>query len=532
MLETILKGTGAMPEEYEKMERLYEKLKEYGSSDAYPFHMPGHKRRLGMPEEILDIDITEIDGFDNLHHAEGILKEAQQRAARLYGSGETFYLVNGSTAGILAAISACTTYGGTILMARNCHKAAYHAAELRGLRTLYLYPHDAGGAEREFPESAIGMADRKPGRRSPVSGGSICPEDVCRALEQDRDIQAVFITSPTYEGIVSDVQRIAEITHSFGVPLIVDEAHGAHFGFHPYFPENSVKLGADIVIHSLHKTLPSMTQTALLHRNGALVESGRVKKYLGIYQTSSPSYVLMASMDACISLLEKEADTLFVDYARRLEKFALETEQLRHIHLYRAPGKRASAAFSETDGKKSEKNGGSLLEKNRFPVQDSSKLVLWAEGKSGKWLSGQLRERFHLELEMEAGGYAIALTSLADTQEGFDRLAAALRELDGSEVFEERAGNDCGEKTAVPRCRQIMTIAEADACGQERMPLADSAGRISVEYIYLYPPGIPLIVPGEEISQALIQYLSYCQAAGLSLQGLSDYAGETVLCVR
>lgn len=513
-------------------QKLYDKLKDYGESDAYPFHMPGHKRRLGLPGEILKIDITEIDGFDNLHHAEGILKEAQERAARLYGSEETFYLVNGSTAGILAAVSACTSYGGKLLMARNCHKAAYHAAELRGLHTSYVYPQRTGAVKNPPTENtdAADMSDnvyetlqgqlmiqgRPMMQGQPMIGGSIRPEDVQEALKNDRQIQAVFITSPTYEGVVSDVARIAKITHSFGVPLIVDEAHGAHFGFHPYFPESSVKAGADIVIHSLHKTLPSMTQTALLHRGGGLVKSERVRKYLGMYQTSSPSYVFMAGMDACIRLLEKDSEALFTEFARRLEKFYRETDRLKHIHVYKTGGT-GSSQTAQIRG---------------IFAGDPSKLVLWADGKSGRWLSERLRGQFHLELEMEAGSYAIALTSVADTQEGFDRLAAALKELDGELEGEGPFPVPADQYgSAFLQNKQIFTIAETDERPQERILLRDAAGRISAEYIYLYPPGIPLIVPGEEISRELIQYLSECRAAGLSLQGLHDYSGKTVSVV-
>ena len=176
------------------------------------------------------VDITEIDGFDNLHHAEGILLEAQQRAASLYGARETWYLVNGSTSGILAAVSACTSRGGEILMARNCHKAVYHAAYLRGLTTHYLFPE---------AEKSVGL------------NGGISPEAVREMLERYPGTEAVLITSPTYDGVVSDVKRIAKIAHAFHVPLIVDEAHGAHFPFSEYFPESALHVGSDVVIHSL-----------------------------------------------------------------------------------------------------------------------------------------------------------------------------------------------------------------------------------------------------------------------------------------
>ncbi len=291
---------------------LYDRLLQYQSSEMYPFHMPGHKRRKDDFANPFLIDITEIEGFDNLHHAEGILKDAQDRAAALYHSEETYFLVNGSTCGILAAVSACMTRGGKILMARNCHKAAYHAAYLRGLDIEYLYPEK---------EDIFGI------------NGGIHEDIVERALEEFQDIQAVMITSPTYDGVVSNVEKIAQIVHRKGIPLIVDEAHGAHFGFHEYFPKSSVEMGADLVIHSLHKTLPSLTQTALLHVNGNRVDRECLRRFLDIYQTSSPSYVFMAGMDSCVCLLEKRGGELFESLRRNLEVFYKQTESLGCIYL-------------------------------------------------------------------------------------------------------------------------------------------------------------------------------------------------------
>ena len=251
-------------------DRLYKKLEEYGKSDFYPFHMPGHKRNpLAVEGDFpVERDITEIDGFDNLHHAEDILKRAQEDTARLYGVLESFYSINGSSGAILAAVSAAVDKGGQILVARNCHKAVYHAIYLRELSATYIYPH-------EDPKLGI--------------NGGISPGRVEMYLAENPDIQAVLITSPTYDGIVSDVARIAEIAHHYGVPLIVDEAHGAHFRFSDYFPVSAAQLGADVVINSVHKTLPCLTQTGVLHLCSDRVSRQKLKRILGIYQSSSPS---------------------------------------------------------------------------------------------------------------------------------------------------------------------------------------------------------------------------------------------------
>lgn len=288
------------------MQDLLEKLQEYRAEDMYPFHMPGHKRKpLPFPNPY-SIDITEIDGFDNLHHAEGILKEAQERAADLYGSKECFYLVNGSTCGLLAAICAATKKRDKVLVARNCHKAVYHALYLNELQAEYIYP--------VITKSGI--------------QGQIEPEQVKKALLLNPDIAAVILTSPTYEGVVSDINAIAGIAHERGIPLIVDEAHGAHLGFGAGFPENAVRQGADAVIMSLHKTLPSFTQTALLHLCSERIDKDAVKMYLGMFETSSPSYLFMAGMDSCIRVVKEQGNILFSDYRKLLDDFYREVADL------------------------------------------------------------------------------------------------------------------------------------------------------------------------------------------------------------
>lgn len=487
------------------MKNLFEQLTEYTNSAYYPFHMPGHKRNLELIHEmqkqnkvtdLYGIDITEIDGFDNLHHAETILKEAQERAAELYGAKKSYYLVNGSTCGILASVFACTEDNGKILMARNCHKAAYHAVELRHLSVKYLYP------------DPVCLRDKM------VLNGVINPKKVEKALRENDDIQVVFLTSPTYDGIVSDIEKIAGIVHQYGKPLIVDEAHGAHFGFHPYFPESALSHGADIVIQSFHKTLPSLTQTAVLHvGRESLADPLRIQKYLGMFESSSPSYVFMAGMDLCIGLLQEKGEKLFSDFADKLENFRHQIEKLAHIYLL-------------TQQELSEKQ----------IVMDPSKLVIAAENMDGNELAEYLRKECFLEVEMAAEGYVLALTSIADTQEGFDRLYEALKNLDQSigscpskEIMSQMdLMKETDRKMDQPEA--VCKISEAAKFPAQACPLNQAAGKISGEYVYLYPPGIPLVVPGERISEKMAEMFLWYQSRGFSLQGLDDHEGKNIRC--
>lgn len=471
-------------------QELYKKLEQYDKEDIYPFHMPGHKRNpLFAPHEGsgFSMDITEIHGFDNLHHPEGLIKEAQQRAARLYQVKESFFSVNGSTAALLAAVCASCTRGGKLLMARNCHKAVYHAAYLWELQTSYLYPE---------MEEQFGL------------NGGITPEAVRNALHKEPDIQAVLITSPTYDGVVSDIQGIAEAAHEAGCILIVDEAHGAHLKFHSYFPNSAVAGGADLIIQSLHKTMPSMTQTALLHRNSDRVSHEKLQRYMGIYQSSSPSYVLMASMDACICRMFTIGAGEFGNYVKRLQWIREELASLSHIRL----------AGEEIKGKAG------------IYDYDLSKLVFSVRGTSinGTQLSNRLRDRYHLEMEMESAEYVLALTSVCDTEEGFRRLIQAMKEIDA--VLKECQAHGRNKIREIPE--QKMTIAKAMDAGKIRCALSLSPGKISGEFVYLYPPGIPVLVPGERITFECVGKIFAWREEGLHVQGMSDYSGQSICVVE
>lgn len=458
-------------------ESLYQALSAYGESGFYPCHMPGHKRSplCGEMADFYRIDITEIEGFDNLHQAEGILLEAQERANRLYGADETFFLVNGSTCGVLAAVLAVTKPGDEILMARNCHKSVYHAAILQGLRVRYCQP------------AMIGEYDICDGVR---------PEQIGRLLDQYPDCRAVVITSPTYEGIISDVAGIAEAVHRRGKILIVDEAHGAHF--FSTSEGSAVAQGADLVIHSLHKTLPSMTQTALLHVIGSRVDRTRLRRYLSMLQSSSPSYVLMASMDSCVRFIEKHGRERFAAMRQYYAAFCKKTENLQHIRI----------------GKMTEVSKNCALED-----WDIGKIVISVKGTNmtGKELSNVLREKYHLELEMAAQTYALAMMTLMDEEHGWQRLADALVEIDGR--IEEKP-----ERTALKRtvfCEAELTMAEAFHSPREELSLEDASDRVSADFIMPYPPGIPLVAPGERINKEALKEIKACLETGLSVQGVS-----------
>jgi arginine/lysine/ornithine decarboxylase len=484
------------------MEDLFEKLLEYGSTDFYPFHMPGHKRRPLTAEKTYSIDITEVDGFDDLHHPNGILRELEETAAKLYQTVETKLLVNGSTCGLLAAISACTTCGGKILVARNCHKSVYNGILLRGLQAVYLYPT----TEPEF-----GLC------------GSISPESVKEALAANPDVQAVVLTSPTYDGILSDIEKISRIVHQYGLPLIVDEAHGAHLPFSGGFlPASALEGGADLVIHSLHKTLPSLTQTALLHINSQRPEREKIQKYLSVYQSSSPSYILMAGIGSCIKWLQDASAEAFAAYEKRLCFWRGAYRELL--------GRDGVIRLVEYSNEKS-------VSGEAVPVYayDESKLLFSVKegGRTGEAFYQILLEKYHIQLEMAAGSYVLALSSVCDREEGFKRLYEALEALQ-----KEWRGAPIGKSIRqemyqpLPKARKYLELWEAEEKPKTLVKLEESRGHISASALYVYPPGIPFLLPGEEITAEILSHIRRMQACGLKVEGLENTDKICVLVMK
>lgn len=477
------------------MESLKRRLSEYRQKDIYPMHMPGHKRNELMftMTNPYGLDITEIDGFDNLHDATGILKHSMEKAADIYQSEETYYLVNGSTVGLLAGIMAATKKGDRILVARNCHKAVYHAMYLHELEPVYLYPEYVSSFD---------------------CYGALTVETVRKALEIEQEIRLIVITSPTYEGIVSDIQGIVEVAHERKIPVLVDEAHGAHFGFHYAFPDNGIKNGADLVIHSLHKTMPSFTQTALLHRNGTLVSRQRVKKYVTMLQSSSPSYLLMASMDTCINRVKQQQNELFEKYATLLNSFYEKMKQLNVLRIL-------------TEEVVREESSETFVEVRKDP----SKIIICTKESNvtGAWLYNELLEKYKIQLEMASKNYVIAMTSICDTVEGMTRLENALLSIDH---ILERKEEKKNIKMVIPHPIRRMNAYEAEEYTMESVLIEESIGRIAAEYIYLYPPGIPLLVPGEEISKELIKEFEEYKGLGLELKGLVHEKGYQLNVIK
>jgi len=374
---------------------LYDKLKEHAASDIVPMHMPGHKRNAkfmpaGLP---YDIDITELYGFDDLHAPGGVLLETAKLAAQLYGSREAFALINGTTVGILAAVGAHAIHGDKLLTTGNCHWSIPNAAGLFGLELIKIDP--------EIDE---------------MSGVpcSVRPDDIKAAIEKDPDIKLVIITSPTYEGVVSDVAAIAEIVHNTGGILIVDSAHGAHLGFSDAFPAGAVSSGADVVVMSLHKTLPALTQCSLMHVCSERGNSNEIKRLLSVLQTSSPSYVLMAAIDHCIRLLKTESTKLFRDYERNLAHFQDGIMGLKNLSILC--------------------NDHDLQHHTGFYDLDPGRLVIITKKTtmSGFRLMDNLRTGYKVELERAFNDYAVAITSICDRPESFVRLENALCAIDSN----------------------------------------------------------------------------------------------------
>ncbi len=529
---------------------LYHDLIEYTDKQYTPLHMPGHKRNPLFPQpDAYKSDITEISGFDSLYEESGPLLVLKGRVQRLYHSENSFLLVNGSTGGLLTAIRSATRRGDTVLMARNCHCAVYHAIRMFGLHAEYIQPdYDkygiAEGIRLEQVQKALERCNL-PESDSGAQRATLVPACTRPSL--------VILTSPTYEGRISELKAIAAYLHEQNIPLLVDEAHGAHLSLHPAFEGSAVAAGADLVIQSLHKTLPALTQTALLHVNGSLISLDRVRTNYKMLQTSSPSFLLLSSVDQCISALEERADELYATLKNNLIQFYKKTKELKQLHVI-VPAEYAnfcsSAQFSVCP---SSQLSNTFCDPSRLVVTTPPIL-------SGLQLAKRLKKDFGIELEASAPRHIIAITGIADTAETFERFTGALLAID-AELERQQVSTDNTSasfnsdlQTTTPSAKnqaleasrffadnyfRYPTIPKAvydsyavEDAPTEALPYSSCEGRISVEFLYLYPPGIPMLVPGERISAELLDCIDRLLKNNFSLYGPKRAADKYLQVIR
>lgn len=446
------------------------------------FHMPGHKGsgiyiKYGYEDflkNIADCDITEIPGADNLHQPEGIIKEIEESYAKLYGVKKSFLLVNGTTAGILASILATVKPGKKLLMSRGCHKSVYSGVQLGNITPVYVQPqinHDSGII------------------------GEVSVKDIEAALEKDDDIQAVILPSPNYYGICSDIKAIGEAVHKKGKILIVDQAHGAHLKFfHKYgcgdgMPKAAEDCGADIVINSTHKTLASFTQSAILNVASDRVDIHGLFEKLKLVQSTSPSYLLMASLAINAEVIENHGREIFEDWRSHIDKFYREAKRIDGLTLI------------------DDKN----LDRTKLNIN------LGTLGISGRGLEKYLLKK-GIVAELVTGDILMAMSGMGNQKSDYEKLLTAIENAIAEMSIANRRYTCNSNDLVLPKQGEMLPHGDI----KEEIKLEAAAGKISGGTITPYPPGIPYVCPGEKISEEVVKCLLKLREDGRQISGLSE----------
>lgn len=467
---------------------LYDALMEYVNRKTIPFHVPGHKNGHGADEEFKNfigenafkIDVTVFKLVDSLHHPTGPIKKAQELAADAYGSRAAFYSVNGTSGAIEGMILSVVSDGDKIIVPRNVHKSVTSGIILSGAIPVYMQPE---------VDKRVGIAH------------GVTPETVEKALKENPDAKAVLIINPTYYGVATDIKKIANIVHSYNIPLIVDEAHGPHLNFNDRLPTSAIESGADMCAQSTHKIIGALTQISLLHVNSTRIDINRVQQIMNLLQTTSPSYILMASMDCArrqIALHGKELLDKTIDlcnYARR--------------EINRIPG---FYCF-----------GNEVIGKPGAYSFDPTKITITCRdlGITGYDLDMILSNDYHIQMELSDLYNVLAVGSFGDTKEHIDALIKALKEI--SLKYISNSKNKKSSFIDIPDTpKQILSPREAFYGSKESILIESSVGKTSGEFLMAYPPGIPVLCPGEMITQEIVAYVKDLKSAGLYVQGTED----------
>lgn len=463
-----------------------EGLMKYIRENNIPFHMPGHKNnRRGFAElelireNLYKIDNTEVPGLDNLHIPEEMILEGQRMAARAYKAKESFFLVNGSTCGIYSMILGTTKPKDKIIVQRNCHRSIHMACLLGDLNVVYLNPSVLEGLNIAV---------------------SVNTNEVIKLMDENPDAKALVVTYPTYYGTCCDLESIAKEAHKRGMLLLVDEAHGAHLTFNKRLPKSSIECGADVSVVSLHKSTPALTQTSLLNI-GSDINTDGIKFMLRLFQSSSPSYVFMASIDAARHIMESRGEALLDELLDNIEKFR---KKLSSISDYVLLGR-------EHIGKASIKD------------IDLTKIVI-SSPYGGRKLEKLLREEYKVQVEMSDIYNITLISSIGDNAESFNALYNALEDISNKYSHEKVKALEFKPVTY----KRALNMRETYYRPKRRVKLKEAKGLISGEMVAPYPPGIPVLLMGEIITSDIIEHINICKEYGIPLNGISDSSAEYI----
>lgn len=455
---------------------LYNGIKKLAKENAYPMCMPGHKRnRQLVNDSLLDFDFTEVDGSDNMHLPTGIILDAEKKMAEHNKCDESLFLVNGGSSGVLTAILGTVNPGDKIALCRNAHKSVYNALVLSGATPVHISP--------EVLPCGIAVG--------------ITENALETAFQRYPDIKAVLITSPTYEGFASNITELANCAHRHNTVLIVDETHGAHFGFSEVFPKSAMEQGADISIQSWHKTLPCPNQSAVINFKGNRLNISKLKSAYSMVQTTSPSYIMMCLMDKTRALFT-ENESYFARYSENLKNIRARLKNLVNLRLL----------------------GAEYIGKNGVCDIDIGKIVILTGKKtSGSVLAQMLLKGYNIQIELCSLNHIIAMTSVADSKERLDALADALLEIDKKlPAYEPVDYGSYSDQISTP----LINPRAAFYGKAEETDISISEGLVCGEVVTVYPPDIPLLLPGEIINQKHIALIDEYRKNGITVMGAEN----------
>ena len=469
---------------------IFEALERYKSMRIVPFDVPGHKRGKGNPEltkflgeKCLTVDVNSMKPLDNLCHPVSVIKEAEELAARAFGAQHAFFMVNGTTSAVQSMIMSVCKRGDKIIMPRNVHRSAINALIISGAVPVYVNP--SINKQLGIP---LGMS----------------VADVKKAIEQNPDAKAVLVNNPTYYGICSDLRSITKLAHQHGMKVLVDEAHGTHFYFGENLPVSAMAAGADMAAVSMHKTGGSLTQSSFLLSNHPDLHQGYIRQIINLTQTTSGSYLLLSSLDLSRRNLALHGKEIF---ARVKELAQYAREEINKLGGF--------YAFSSE-----------LIDGDAIFDFDTTKLSVHTRdiGLAGIEVYDLLRDEYDIQIEFGDIGNILAIISVGDNMFVMERLISAMAEI--KRIYQKDKAGMYDHEYINPEV--VMTPQEAFYAAKRAMPIEQSAGQICSEFVMCYPPGIPILAPGERITQEILDYIAYAKEKGCFLTGTEDIHIENI----